>query len=93
MSTVATRKRPAIAEVNGESVANTITPTRMAAAEKIGNALPPEMVSLVRNAVATGEYVSSSEVIRDALRDWRTPTYPAPAGNPRIAPALAGSAA
>ncbi len=71
MSTVATRKRPAIAEVNGESVANTITPTRMAAAEKIGIALPPEMVSLVRNAVATGEYVSSSEVIRDALRDWR----------------------
>jgi antitoxin ParD1/3/4 len=28
------------------------------------------MVSLVRDAVATGEYASSSEVIRDALRDW-----------------------
>lgn len=25
---------------------------------------------LVRSAVATGEYASSSEVIRDALRDW-----------------------
>jgi antitoxin ParD1/3/4 len=42
----------------------------MAAAEKISIALPPEMVSIVRNAVATGEYASSSEVIRDALRDW-----------------------
>lgn len=40
------------------------------AAEKISIALPPEMVSIVRNAVATGEYASSSEVIRDALRDW-----------------------
>ena len=42
----------------------------MAAAEKISIALPAEMVNLVRDAVATGEYASSSEVIRDALRDW-----------------------
>lgn len=42
----------------------------MATAEKISIALPPEMVTIVRNAVATGEYASSSEVIRDALRDW-----------------------
>lgn len=42
----------------------------MTTAEKISIALPPEMVSLVRHAVATGEYASSSEVIRDALRDW-----------------------
>lgn len=42
----------------------------MATAEKISIALPPEMVYLVRGAVATGEYASSSEVIRDALRDW-----------------------
>jgi antitoxin ParD1/3/4 len=42
----------------------------MTTAEKISIALPPEMVHLVRNAVATGEYASSSEVIRDALRDW-----------------------
>jgi antitoxin ParD1/3/4 len=42
----------------------------MTTAEKISIALPPEMVSLVRGAVATGEYASSSEVIRDALRDW-----------------------
>jgi len=42
----------------------------MTTAEKISIALPPEMVHIIRNAVATGEYASSSEVIRDALRDW-----------------------
>ena len=42
----------------------------MASVEKISIALPPEMVSLVRQAVETGEYASSSEVVRDALRDW-----------------------
>ena len=42
----------------------------MTTAEKISIALPPEMVAIVSNAVATGEYASSSEVIRDALRDW-----------------------
>jgi antitoxin ParD1/3/4 len=42
----------------------------MTTAEKISIALPPEMVHIVRAAVATGEYASSSEVIRDALRDW-----------------------
>ncbi len=38
--------------------------------EKISIALPPEMVIQVRQAVETGEYASSSEVVRDALRDW-----------------------
>ncbi len=42
----------------------------MATAEKISIALPPEMVALLRQAVDTGEYASSSEVVRDALRDW-----------------------
>lgn len=38
--------------------------------EKISIALTPEMVAQVRQAVETGEYASSSEVVRDALRDW-----------------------
>ena len=42
----------------------------MSTIEKISIALPPEMVSLVRKAVETGEYASSSEVVREALRDW-----------------------
>lgn len=37
---------------------------------KISIALPEEMVALVREAVEAGEYASSSEVVRDALRDW-----------------------
>lgn len=42
----------------------------MTTAEKISIALPSEMVAVIRGAVATGEYASSSEVVRDALRDW-----------------------
>jgi antitoxin ParD1/3/4 len=42
----------------------------MSAIQKISIALPAEMVSLVRDAVATGDYASSSEVVREALRDW-----------------------
>jgi antitoxin ParD1/3/4 len=42
----------------------------MPTVEKISIALPPEMAALLRQAVATGEYASSSEVVRDALRDW-----------------------
>ncbi len=42
----------------------------MPSVEKISIALPPEMVAQVRQAVDAGEYASSSEVVRDALRDW-----------------------
>ena len=42
----------------------------MASVEKISIALPHEMVATVRQAVEAGEYASSSEVVRDALRDW-----------------------
>ena len=42
----------------------------MSTVEKISIALPPEMVTIVRQAVETGEYASNSEVVRDALRDW-----------------------
>ena len=43
----------------------------MANVEKISVALPPDMVGLLRAAVASGEYASVSEVIRDAMRDWK----------------------
>lgn len=42
----------------------------MPSIEKISIALPVEMVRSLREAVNTGEYASSSEVVRDALRDW-----------------------
>jgi antitoxin ParD1/3/4 len=42
----------------------------MPSVQKVSIALPPEMALLVRQAVATGDYASSSEVVREALRDW-----------------------
>ena len=39
--------------------------------ERLTITLPPEMAEAVRRAVAAGEYASSSEVVREALRDWR----------------------
>jgi antitoxin ParD1/3/4 len=43
----------------------------MANVEKLSIALTPEMAAELRAAVEQGEYGSVSEVIRDALRDWR----------------------
>jgi antitoxin ParD1/3/4 len=42
----------------------------MSQVEKVSIALTAELAATVRAAVATGEYASSSEVVREALRDW-----------------------
>ncbi len=34
-------------------------------------ALTPELLAVVREAVESGEYASSSEVMREALREWK----------------------
>ena len=39
--------------------------------EKISIALTSEQAALVRHAVESGEYASNSEVIREALREWK----------------------
>jgi antitoxin ParD1/3/4 len=39
--------------------------------EKISIALTQDLAALVRQAVDNGDYASTSEVIRDALRDWK----------------------
>jgi antitoxin ParD1/3/4 len=39
--------------------------------EKVSIALTADMATMLRDAVKSGEYASSSEVIRDALRDWK----------------------
>ncbi len=44
----------------------------MAQIERLTITLPAEMAALVRGAVDEGNYASSSEVIREALRDWKT---------------------
>ena len=44
----------------------------MAGIEHTTITLPHEMAAIVRGAVEEGEYASSSEVVREALRDWKT---------------------
>ena len=41
-------------------------------AEKISISLTAEHARLIDEAVASGDYASSSEVVREALRDWKT---------------------
>lgn len=43
----------------------------MSNVERITITLTSDMAAIVKTAVAAGEYASSSEVIREALRDWR----------------------
>lgn len=43
----------------------------MAEIERLTVTLPAEMAACVKRAGDGGEYASTSEVIRDALRDWQ----------------------
>jgi antitoxin ParD1/3/4 len=43
----------------------------MANVEKISVALTPEMAAMLKEAVGSGAYASSSELMREALREWR----------------------
>jgi antitoxin ParD1/3/4 len=43
----------------------------MATIEKISVALPKDMLELVKGAVKSGNYATTSEVIREALREWK----------------------
>ncbi len=43
----------------------------MAEIERLTITLPHEMAVVVRGAVEGGDYASSSEVVREALRDWK----------------------
>jgi antitoxin ParD1/3/4 len=43
----------------------------MSNVRKVSVALTPELIAAVRDAVEPGEYASTSEVIREALRTWR----------------------
>ena len=42
----------------------------MSSIERLTITLPADMTALIKNAVAAGEYASTSEIIREALRDW-----------------------
>ena len=43
----------------------------MSNVERITVTLTTEMAHAIKSAVATGEYASSSEIMREALRHWR----------------------
>ena len=43
----------------------------MATVEKRSISLPPELAAMVDQAVANGEFGNASEVIREALRQWK----------------------
>jgi antitoxin ParD1/3/4 len=43
----------------------------MGAIERLTITLPADMAGLVKGAVEDGDYASTSEVIREALRDWK----------------------
>lgn len=44
----------------------------MGKVEKISVALTDELLASVQGAVKSGDYASSSEVIREALRQWKS---------------------
>jgi len=43
----------------------------LAEIERMTITLPAEMAGAVKDAVEGGDYASSSEVVREALRDWK----------------------
>ena len=43
----------------------------MQTAEKISITITPDMLSAIRASVDSGEYASTSEVVRDAMRLWQ----------------------
>src|SRR5580692_8375409 len=44
----------------------------MAEIERMTITMPAEMAAVVKGAVEAGDYASTSEVVRAALRDWKT---------------------
>ncbi|MGJ5203513.1 ribbon-helix-helix domain-containing protein [Bradyrhizobium sp. HKCCYLR20261] len=43
----------------------------MASVEKLSIALTTEQVSALKTAVESGEYATTSEIVREAVRDWQ----------------------
>ncbi|WP_295849644.1 type II toxin-antitoxin system ParD family antitoxin [Tardiphaga sp.] len=43
----------------------------MASVEKVSIALTGEQVAALKAAVETGEYATTSEIVREAVRDWQ----------------------
>jgi len=44
----------------------------MSEIERLTITMPGDMAAIVKAAVESGDYASASEVVREALRDWKT---------------------
>lgn len=44
----------------------------MSTIERLTITVPSEMAATIRSAVEGGDYASTSEVVREALRDWKS---------------------
>ena len=44
----------------------------MSSNERLTVTMPADMAAIVKAAVEGGDYASTSEVVREALRDWKT---------------------
>ncbi len=44
----------------------------MSSIERLTVTMPVDMAAVVKAAVERGDYASTSEVVREALRDWKT---------------------
>ncbi|CCV03660.1 putative addiction module antidote protein,CopG/Arc/MetJ family [Mesorhizobium metallidurans STM 2683] len=42
----------------------------MAGVEKMSVAVTPQQAAVMREAVEAGEYATTSEIVREAMRDW-----------------------
>jgi uncharacterized protein len=56
--------------------------TRQTGIEKVSVAISSELLRAVRGAVASGNYASTSEVMREALREWKARRENAQAATP-----------
>ena len=43
----------------------------MSTIERMTITMPSDMAAVIKAAVETGDYASTSEVVRDALREWK----------------------
>lgn len=43
----------------------------MTGIERLTVTLPSEMTAIIKEAVVVGDYVSTSEVVHEAVRDWK----------------------
>ena len=54
------------------NVADSVYAVAMASIERVTIALPVPMADRMRSAVESGEYATTSEIVRDALRLWES---------------------